>query len=595
MKTFRSRAFAGLAAAALIAGAGLAAQDRPESILPPGFGEPDPTPTPQATRSPTAPGSVTPPAAGLPPIDAPLPPGAPTPSPTPTATPTPVDLTLYELPDYAKRGLAVVGATNEGAEALAGSAFGSASGRTIEMLMRRLDAPLPSRWLSIAMRRMLMGRLATPAGVNGADFAAERAWLLLRMGEAEGARWIVQSVDVQDYTPKLLQVAMQAMLATGDPAGLCPLVDAGSASGEPGWALARAMCAGLAGEPARAGALLDAARRRSGRGIDYLLAEKVVGAGAQGRRSVTIEWDGVDALTAWRYGLATATGVEIPRDLLSTTASWVLGWRATAPMASAVERAALSDFAASQGILSNLALVDLFAEVEASDEDGSAQVAVARDLRAAFTEGNDDQRLATLRRLWDDAEGARAEHARSVLTARAAVRIAPSAERAEHADRLVASLLTAGLDGAALRWRGIAPAGGEAAAMLTLIDPRGGTSSYGEVDGLTAGDAGPERVKAQMLMAGLGGMGRLSAEDTESLARDLNVRIGVENSWTRAIAAAAARREPATVLLLTAVGMQTGSWRGVPPEVLYHATAALRAVGLMGYARMIAAEAVARA
>ena len=40
--------------------------------------------------------------------------------------------------------------------------------------------------------------------------------------------------------------------------------------------------------------------------------------------------------------------------------------------------------------------------------------------------------------------------------------------------------------------------------------------------------------------------------------------------------------------------MQTRDWRGVPPEVLFRIVAALRAVGLGGYARMIAAEAIAR-
>src|SRR3546814_19132242 len=56
-------------------------------------------------------------------------------------------------------------------------------------------------------------------------FAAERAWLLIRMGEPVVARSLIQDVDTGNYTPKLLQVAMQAALATGDPAGLCPLGD----------------------------------------------------------------------------------------------------------------------------------------------------------------------------------------------------------------------------------------------------------------------------------------------------------------------------------------------------------------------------------
>ena len=60
---------------------------------------------------------------------------------------------------------------------------------------------------------MLLQPIQTPRNVNGADFAAERAWLLVRMGESVGARAMVQSVDPQDYTPKLYEVAMQAAWA----------------------------------------------------------------------------------------------------------------------------------------------------------------------------------------------------------------------------------------------------------------------------------------------------------------------------------------------------------------------------------------------
>ena len=70
--------------------------------------------------------------------------------------------------------------------------------------------------------------------------------------------------------------------------------------------------------------------------------------------------------------------------------------------------------------------------------------------------------------------------------------------------------------------------------------------------------------------------------------------IGANDSWTRAIDQAAADGEAGTVTLLAAVGMQTAAWRGVPPAALYRIVASLRAAGLEGEARMIAAEAIAR-
>jgi hypothetical protein len=68
----------------------------------------------------------------------------------------------------------------------------------------------------------------------------------------------------------------------------------------------------------------------------------------------------------------------------------------------------------------------------------------------------------------------------------------------------------------------------------------------------------------------------------------------VQNEWTRAIDAAAAKREPALTALLAAVGMQTTDWTQVSPVFLYHIIAGLRAVGYEPEARMIAAEALSR-
>ena len=592
MKTSRNGVAFGVAAVLLAGAAWLPAtgQDAPESILPPGFGDPaQPAPTPAPAR--TAPAAT--PVPGTAPLD-PLDPGAlPSPTPTPTATPTPVDLTAYELPDYARRSTALVGAIGA-SEGLGPNAFGTRDGRVTETLMRRLQAPLPSRWLSIALRRALVSQVTTPDDINGADFAAERAWLLLRMGEADAARAIVQGVDVENYTPKLFQVAMQAMLANGDPAGLCPLVEpAMRVSGEFGWSYARAMCAALGGKGAQSKALISAARRRSGRSIDSLLAEKVVGAAAGG--AVTIEWDGVDRLTAWRYGLATATGVTIPDTLLAEARPQVASWRAITPMLDAPARAAASDAAAAQGVLSNAALVDLYAEVEALDDGEASGVvgAAARDLRSTYAEARQSDRLQALRRLWSEPTSRSTRYARLVLTARAATRVTPAADLADDAPQLIAAMLSAGLDRPALRWRGVVLAGSDAWAMLTLADPRGGAASADDVEGYQGGgDTG--RLKARMLLAGLAGLGRLPIDDAQALAQPLDVRFGAENGWTRAIAAAARRGEGGTVLLLMAVGMQTPDWRGVPPEVLYHGCAALRAVGLEGEARMIAAEAIAR-
>lgn len=591
MITWRVSAAGAATLALALAAIPVLGQDSPESLLPPGFDQPV-APEPQPSRAPDGAPQPRPTQGGA--IVQPLPPtpGASvsaTPSPTPTATPTPVDPALlaeYELPSYARRSLDTVGV---GAVAgVAPDAWGRANGVFLEALMRRLDAPVASRWLSIALRRHLMAETFTPRSVNGSDWAAERAWLLIRMGEAAPARAVVQSVDAENFTPKMLQIAMQAALATGDPAAVCPVADRGRATlDEGGWALAQAICGALAGNAREATRQIDQRRRRLGNSIDLLLAEKVVGAGSSGRRAVTIEWDMVEQLTAWRYGLAAATGVEIPERLLTTVGPQVAGWRATSPVLSASARAVAAEQAAACGVLSSAALVDLYGVVEqGSDEADATPLGVARDLRDAYVANDAGARVAAMRKLWDEPDDGVRRHARQVLTARAAAAIAPNAALAADAGRLIGSMLAAGLDLPALRWAPVVERGSLGWALLATANPspRGGVSA-GDVRTF----AGSNEAAGRMLAAGLAGLGRVDP----GLAEELGVDIA-PNRWSQAIRFAASRGQAGTVVLLAALGMQSNGWAGVPPGVLYHSVAALREVGLVGEARMIAAEAVSR-
>ncbi len=574
-------------------------QDKPESILPPGFGTTAPAPTPTtppragSTGSPRAPVTPAPTPSSASGTVEPLPLPSDSPSETPTATPTldPATLAQYELPSFARRTLDAIGPADRSEGGLAPDAFGRADGAYLETLMRRIDAPLPSRWLSILLRRTLASRLTTPANVDGADFAAERGWLLLRMGESVAARAVVQGVDNGNYTPKLYQVAMNTALATGDPGALCPLADAGvAATHERGWTMAQAMCAGLAGNPATAKTLIAAAKRRSvASGIDLQLAQKIVGAGPNGGQAVTIEWDGVDQLTTWRFGLATATATTIPAALFDSAGQQALYWYGLSPSIALPDRLAGAEAGAAQGVISSAALVDFYGALAGADDSRTA--ATATDLRTAFAGADRESRLTAMRSLWGGADKPPA-YARLVLTARAAARLPVGSGTAE-APTLIASMLTAGLDRSAARWAGAVDSGSDAWAMIALSDPDlSGRLTYSQLSSYAGkGDAA---LKQRLLFAGLAGLGRLSPEDIARGAQSLDVRIGAQTSWTRAIDRAVADGEPGTVVLLAAIGMQTPAWRSVPPEMLFRIVGALRTVGLEGEARMIAAEAIAR-
>lgn len=585
-------------------------QDSPESILPPGFGDPPappPPPAPSPRIEPAAPGSPAPSS------EAPDPPRRP--APVRSVTTVPADegdeigeeLVLepppppIEMPDDARRSPVAVGTIDESGGGFPVGAFGDAHGKYLSTLMRRIDAPLPSRWAHIALRRALLSRIQAPTGVNPVDWVAERAWLLLRMGEADGARLLVQGVDVADFTPKMYDIAVQAALATADPVGLCPLLDDGPrVAPSRMWPLARAMCAGLSAEGSRASADIVAARRQRGgaRGIDLLLAEKVVGAGAETRRAVTIQWDGVDRLTAWRFGLANATGVVIPPALFATTGRQAQAWQARAPLMTLADRLPYAKTAAAMGVFSNASLVQLYSSL-GDDLD----VAEIRDsdpgrLGVAYA-GAGNARIAALRALWKSG-GEDDAYANLVLTAAASARLAPGPAVTNDTASLVAALFAGGFARRAGDWsafvEGLDDSRADASWALLAVGggERGVDLAAARIEAFIDRDSSADKRRSRLLVAALAGLGRIDAAGQTRLSEAAGLRLGATNAWTRAIDRAARDGQGATVMLLSAIGMQAPDWRGVPPEHLFRITRALRGSGQDYAARMIAAEALSR-
>ena len=602
MARLRGNARWALGSFALALALPVVAQQAPESLLPPGFGDAPEAPAP-ARPVQSTPGTPAPPA-GAPMVQPLLPPSIDS-SLAESADAgnemTPEELAAekakYDLPDTARRSLDRIGPLTPQTLGFEPDAFGKESGKYLAVLMRQTRAPIVSRWASILLRRALLSSVDTPGGIDGADWAAERAWLLLRMGEADSARLMVQSVDVDRFTPRLYAVAMETYLATSDPAGLCPLSDGAlRTSKAPGWDMTRAICPALSGDQGTAsGALNQAQRRGLVRGVDYRLAEKVVGTGFNARRSVRIEWEGVDRLTSWRYGLATALNVDIPEPLMMAAGPHVRAWHARAPALTPLSRRGSAEIAARLGVLSNAALVGLYGQIR-SDGDAPGDVADRIDaLRTAASGATVGDRLRGMRTWWQD--GANPDYVGLIATARAAAALPVAQTDAQDAANLVASMLTAGYDRNAARWaRAVGQLDGAGASQLWALLAVGAPSPVVEISGSRAStyidEAGAGR--GRMLIAGLAGLSRLPAGDAQSLAQEHGISLAANSRWSRAIAAAAARGEKATVALLAAVGMQGSDWGRLPPSHLYHVVAALHRVGLDPEARMIAAEAISR-
>ncbi|PHR15271.1 MAG: hypothetical protein COA41_16765 [Sphingopyxis sp.] len=608
----RHFSLAAVSLTALLVAIPVLGQNSPESLLPPGFGDNAPASRPAPTPSPT-------------PAPGPVPARPATPAANDSSSQTVSDQTVpesdlnipsltedraevdldalddafqpkYELSPGERRSLSEIGVLTPRYNGLPKDAFGQEGGQYLTSLIKNLNGPILSRWGSILLRRTLLSKVNSPDNVNPADWSAERAWRLLRMGEADAARSLVLKVDRGNYTPRLYEVAMQAQLATADPAGVCPLVDGGiKVSDAPTWIMFRPICASFTGEQSRATSLLQQARRNKvATGIDYLLAEKTIGAGFEGRRAVSIRWDDIEFFNNWRFGLGAATGVEAPDRLYAKAGRHVQGWRVRAPMLSFESRMKAADTAAALGVLSNQAMVDLYSAAYDDPETNDERKAQASLLRQAYIDDTAEARIAAMRDLWDRSDGALTQYSAKILTARAAAKIPPSDALSDQSADLIASMMSAGLDRSAIRWAGIVEQGSDGWALLAVGSPADASVSYSALDDFGDNDVSTGQLRSKFLLAALAGLGRVDKETIDDFADDLSLALNRSTRWTKAIESAARRGQQGTVALLAAVGMQGRSWQVMSPLHLYHITRSLKRVGLEAEARMIAAEALTR-
>jgi hypothetical protein len=505
-----------------------------------------------------------------------------------------------EYPGWARRDPWVVGSLDPQSHGLGVSPWGDASGAFLSTLLRRMDAPVASRWAHIALRSALLAKVRAPRDVNPVDWVAERAWLLLRLGEADAARMLVAGVDVDRFTPKMVQVGVQSALANADPPALCPL-EQGIGKYEPNIrALVQAMCSSLAGEPEYAAAQIDDARRH-GRigGIDLNLADKVVGAGASSGRAVSIEWDPVDSLTAWRFGLATATGMIPPDRLINPASVQLRAFQARAPLLTAQQRLDSALIAAGLGVFSSQSLIDLYSAIYDSTDPSDLPGTDAWQVRQAFVGKDLDTRLGAIRKLLGSRTAPLQKEAMRALVARAATLVDPNPKLAKDAPELISAMLAAGYDEAAARWiPAVSKMDDDDAdrcwAMLALGAPNIAEVSTSRVTAFINRDKSRNKLRSALLVAGLAGLGRITADDANSLNRRFGLGLQRQSSWTKIIDSAAGRGQAGSVLVLTGTGFQTADIAQVPAVHMYHAITSLERTRQDFTARMIAAEALSR-
>jgi len=594
-----------------LAGAALAVSSTlalaaPQSLLPPGFDNPTPTPAP-APRPSAAPA----PSPGSAPAAQPLPavPGSGSGAVLPANLPPVEQLEKmdpdkldelfglkpkYDIPPGAQRSLEKVGIIGFDEGGFPSRALAGQPASLIQAALAGTKGPLVSRWGHILLRRALASRLDAPQGMDPAEFAALRAAVLDRIGEGAVARALVQDIDSANYNPALAAAAFDAYLQTGDMTGICPVAQLKSdLLSTPEWQMSRSICAAFGGESRRAEQELDRARSRGiAPRIDVLLAQRYAGAAGEGRQAVTIEWNGVNELTPWRLALTRALGIDIPKNLRDDADSALLRNDVFFPAAPLAQRAAAADRAASDGVLSSAAMVDLYSELWADPDTADSDKDRAGQLREAYVARDPQARLTAMQALW----GGTPDYGRQVLTAYAAARLPVDKGLANDAAPIIASMLAAGLDRNAMPWSRVVDEGTLGWALLALAQPQQqGSVPSSAVETFIGDDNSAGQRKSRFLLAGLAGLGRLDQGDANNLSSRLGANLAKPSRWSQAIDLAGQYRNPALVALLAGLGMQGSGWDKMTARHLFHIVRALDQAGLNAEARMIAAEAVARA
>ncbi len=525
---------------------------------------------------------------------------------TPTATPpllagqTPTDASQTTEANplagsvASGRDISVIGPLTPAAGGYGLNTFAGSRGRFLASLANRMNAPIGSRWAAITLGRALLSESRAPADIAPGDWVAARTWLLVRMGEIDGAKRLVDSVPVDRYSPALYRVAGQAALAAADINGLCPIAANGRLlSKDALWDLAVGMCAALQGDDITAARVFDTLGEDDKRvdPFDVRLGERVATLAGGAGRAAIIDWNEAPPLTPYRYAVATASGIAVPPEKLEALGPARAGWLVRNPGVDTETRAAMLRQAAVLGTMSATEVTSGVAALEASD---TAAESRAGQLRIAFAGGSlSDRRDALKAIIASDGKGD-GRYGALIEAATAAARLPISAASADDSADIIAALLAAGDTRTALRWWRIAddaPKAVRARAWALLATGTGGikASRSDFADWRSATNASDHQ--AAMLLAGLAGLGIATGGDWAGDRSDLLPT--TSNSWTRAIDAAGAAGRGGEAIMLAATGLQ-GTWETVPPLHLYHLVAALNRVGRGHEARLIAAEAVMR-
>lgn len=494
------------------------------------------------------------------------------------------------------------GGSLPGLHGMGEASWSRSTGGFATQLMLKIPAASASRYQHIALRRLLLTPAKPPAGADPVKFLNARAHLLLRMGEVEAAKIVLNTLPQTAFNRQSYAVAAQAHMAALDLPGACPLATRAIVfSPDAQWPLISGVCSALQGDEGGAALGLDIARQEGKvNRFDLMLAEQMVTALSGGGRGGEIAWPDNGKFTSYRVGGVYSSGQRFPRKALLTAPSVVQSWLARSGAIDSDTRWALAWTATARGVMSAAEFSSLWAlrggvmdeRARAYRPEGVFQRAFAAPSlmvrRTAFAQllsmGKSEAGLAAM---W------------SLLAAPAAAyppadpATVKTADQAAFAPMAVRAMIMGGRSADALKWWPVLAnsKSAEASKIWALLLVANGNKalpiSQARADAWAdaqSGDAKTRRI--EMTFAVLQGLGyRLKAPFGK------NPSLQDDGVLFEKLADAVARKARGEVVLLSQLALGP-NWSQCNASVLYTILRAYLAVGLDAEARMIGAEAM---
>ncbi len=588
MTVFRTKTAAALAALML---ATLGSQERGHAQeAPPAEAAPAAEPEP-----PSAPTSLLPGEFGSAPEPSGPAPNEPVADRPPLPTDAPADTLVLSAPAPAALPADLGGGGSlPGRFGLGTAAWRGSSGGFATQLMLKMGALSSARYQHILLRRLLLTPAVPPVGADPVKFLNARAHLLLRMGEVEAAKIVLDTLPHAAFTRQSYAVAVQAHMAAIDLPSACPLATRAIVfSPDTQWPLISGVCSALQGDEGGAALGLDIARQEGKvNRFDLMLAEQMVTALSGGGRGGEIAWPDNGKFTSYRVGGVYSGGQRFPRRALLSAPVVVQNWLARSGAVDSDTRWALAWTATARGVMSAAEFSSLWAARGALMDERARAYRPEGVYQRAFVEPKLAARQTAFRQLLNLGKSEASRSAIWSLLAAPAAAYPVRTDQLNFAPTLARAMIIGGRTREAARWWALASNSNSPQARqlwALLLVARGGKTlpvSQDDADNWVAAQSGDDKDRRiEMTFAALQGLGyRLKAPlgKNPSLA---------DSDLFDKLADAVKRRARGEVVLLSHLALGH-SWSQLDPSTLYTVLRAYVAVGLDAEARMIGAEAM---